>query len=358
MRPSRRRPGLTALVVILLAGCGAPQPSTPSGSPSTIHRPRPRSPRRRRCPRPPHRPRRHTSRSIGSVAVTVSDRLRVRSQPRVSDNSAKYDRSCRSGRRCSCSTDPSVRPATRGTRSRPSRSVGSKARATAGSRSPTRTASPGWDRPTAPTPGSAWPSPMSPARPPTPRTHSAPPHRSTPSGSTSSAGLSRTRRSTLGHRNMVFSPTSIVLALAMARAGAKGETAAQMDKVIHAAGWDSLAGGVNALDQALASRNATWNDGDGPKELTLRLANAPFGQHGWTIDPAYLDASRRRSGPACARSTMRRTRTPRARRSMPGSRTGPPGASRSSCRLTTSVGHSADARQRHLSEGAMGHLVR
>jgi serpin B len=94
----------------------------------------------------------------------------------------------------------------------------------------------------------------------------------------------------LASKNVVFSPTSIVIALAMARAGAKGETASQMDKVLHASGWDGLSGGLNALDQALASRNATWDEGEGQKQLTLRLANAPFGQEGWTIQPGYLDA--------------------------------------------------------------------
>jgi serpin B len=94
----------------------------------------------------------------------------------------------------------------------------------------------------------------------------------------------------LGNKNLVFSPTSIELALAMARAGAKGETAAQMDKVLQTKGWAELGSGVNALDQALASRNGKWTDGYGPKELTLRLANAPFAQRGWTIEPAYLDA--------------------------------------------------------------------
>ena len=90
MRPSRRRPGLTALVVILLAGCGAPQPSTPSGSPSTSIPPTaiPSGPAVSPTAAPSaaaYAP------VIGSVAVTVSDRLRVRSQPRVSDDSAKYD---------------------------------------------------------------------------------------------------------------------------------------------------------------------------------------------------------------------------------------------------------------------------
>ena len=99
--------------------------------------------------------------------------------------------------------------------------------------------------------------------------------------------------------NAVFSPTSIALALAMARAGAKGETASQMDAVLHATGWDELGPGLNALDQALASRNATWQeseyseaeDGEAEvaRELTLRIANAAFAQHGWEIVQSYLE---------------------------------------------------------------------
>ncbi len=92
-------------------------------------------------------------------------------------------------------------------------------------------------------------------------------------------------------KGAVISPASIVLALAMARAGAKGETAAQMDRVLHTAGWDALASGLNSLDQLLASRNATFVDETGrPHELTLRIANAAFGQQGWAIEQGYLDA--------------------------------------------------------------------
>jgi serpin B len=90
--------------------------------------------------------------------------------------------------------------------------------------------------------------------------------------------------------NAVFSPTSIVLALAMARAGAAGETATQMDDVLHASGWDALGAGLNALEQALASRDATYTDGVGnTQELALRIANAAFAQSGWTILDGYLD---------------------------------------------------------------------
>jgi serpin B len=91
--------------------------------------------------------------------------------------------------------------------------------------------------------------------------------------------------------NAVFSPASIALALAMARAGARGDTAAQMDDVLGVGSWDELAAGLNALDQALASRNATWTDyDDAQRAVALRIANASFGQRGWTIEPDFLDA--------------------------------------------------------------------
>jgi serpin B len=95
----------------------------------------------------------------------------------------------------------------------------------------------------------------------------------------------------LGSKNVVFSPTSIALALGMARAGARGETAAEMDKVLHTTGWEALGAGLDALDQALASRDATWQDDRGvPHQLALRIANAAFAQRGWAVVQDYLDA--------------------------------------------------------------------
>ena len=94
----------------------------------------------------------------------------------------------------------------------------------------------------------------------------------------------------LASGNAVFSPTSIALALGMARAGARGETAAEIDDVLHVSSSDELLGGLNALDQALGARDATWQDSDGKRQVALRIANASFGQNGWTIEQAFLDA--------------------------------------------------------------------
>ena len=65
-------------------------------------------------------------------------------------------------------------------------------------------------------------------------------------------GLDLYRALSPGQTNLVFSPTSITLALAMARAGAQGQTAAEMDAVMHALASDEHADWLNALDQALA----------------------------------------------------------------------------------------------------------
>ncbi len=95
----------------------------------------------------------------------------------------------------------------------------------------------------------------------------------------------------LSAKNAVFSPASIALALGMARAGARGDTAAQMDAVLHTNGWSELGAGLNALDQALALRNATWTDSEGAsRQVALRIANGSFAQRGWTIEDGFLDA--------------------------------------------------------------------
>lgn len=97
----------------------------------------------------------------------------------------------------------------------------------------------------------------------------------------------------LNAKNVVFSPTSIALALGMARAGARGETATEMDRVLRSGGWKDLASGLHALDRALDSRNATWQEPDfnpPTRELALRTVNTSFAQRDWMIEQSYLDA--------------------------------------------------------------------
>jgi serpin B len=95
----------------------------------------------------------------------------------------------------------------------------------------------------------------------------------------------------LGDKGVVLSPTSIATALAMARAGAMGETAADMDAALGIRGWDRLGAGLNALDQRIRSRDATWKlyEEDEQHQLALRMANMAFGQDGFALKQAYLE---------------------------------------------------------------------
>jgi len=100
-----------------------------------------------------------------------------------------------------------------------------------------------------------------------------------------------------GRGNLVVSPASIAIALGMARAGAQGKTAAQMDAVMRSLASEEHASWLNALDAALAARSGTFRDASGTAlPVTLRIANAPFAQRDMAIAPAYLEALASRFG--------------------------------------------------------------
>ena len=88
--------------------------------------------------------------------------------------------------------------------------------------------------------------------------------------------------------NLVISPWSVAVALAMTREGAAGRTASEMDTVLHGTG---LGPGLSRLDQALADRvgqrpNATDELGT----VGLETANSLWGQQGFTWQPDFLEA--------------------------------------------------------------------
>jgi serpin B len=91
--------------------------------------------------------------------------------------------------------------------------------------------------------------------------------------------------------NLVLSPTSIAIALAMAREGAAGVTAAEMDQVLGINDVSALAPAMNALDQALAARTGTFPDASGsrPIEVVLRVVSALWGQEGLAWSADFLD---------------------------------------------------------------------
>ena len=97
--------------------------------------------------------------------------------------------------------------------------------------------------------------------------------------------------------NLVLSPASIAVALSMARAGARGQTAAEMDAVLHDLGTDGHAAWLASLDSALKARTGQFPDLSGTdRDVTLRIVNAPFAQRGLALEQPYLDALASRFG--------------------------------------------------------------
>lgn len=85
-------------------------------------------------------------------------------------------------------------------------------------------------------------------------------------------------RTTAG--NLALSPISISSALTMTWAGARGETATQMQRVLHASGEAGKA--MDVAGKLLASF------GTADSKVTLRVANRPFGEKSYTFQKAYL----------------------------------------------------------------------
>ncbi|MBN2188359.1 MAG: serpin family protein [Chitinispirillaceae bacterium] len=89
--------------------------------------------------------------------------------------------------------------------------------------------------------------------------------------------------------NLFFSPYSISLALAMAWAGARGETGTEMEQALRYAFDDSRqSSAMNTIDRQLESRGegAAGREGEG---FALQLANALWGEKTYTFLQSYLD---------------------------------------------------------------------
>ncbi len=89
--------------------------------------------------------------------------------------------------------------------------------------------------------------------------------------------------------NLVFSPYSAAVALAMTRNGATAETLDQMSAVLHADQAGDLDAGLNAIDQALATRPGEYRWFDKTVNLELATANQLWGQRDYPFHDAFLD---------------------------------------------------------------------
>ena len=87
-------------------------------------------------------------------------------------------------------------------------------------------------------------------------------------------------------KNLFFSPISISLALTMTAAGARGQTEAEMAKVLHLG--DSLSQSHSYYHKLLEQ----WNAVDEKRPYQLRLANRLWGQRGFPVRREFLDLTR------------------------------------------------------------------
>jgi serpin B len=96
--------------------------------------------------------------------------------------------------------------------------------------------------------------------------------------------------------NVVVSPWSIANALAMARAGGLGDTASEMDHVLHIADPSGIDAAMNAVGLALAGANGTFPSSTGSGVVEMTTADRAFVQKDMTVEPAYLDSLARYYG--------------------------------------------------------------
>lgn len=93
--------------------------------------------------------------------------------------------------------------------------------------------------------------------------------------------------------NLVFSPASIALALAMTSAGAAGSTLDEMDAVLHITDPATIHRSMNALSTRLEAVNQSVDNaadgGTGTSQVQLSIANSLWGQTGHAFEQAFLD---------------------------------------------------------------------
>ncbi len=96
--------------------------------------------------------------------------------------------------------------------------------------------------------------------------------------------------------NLVFSPASILVALAMTRAGAAGATATELDAVLHLDDPEAIHHALNGLTRALEARSGTVEVEGEPASVELAIANAVWGQRTLTWRRPFLDVLAREYG--------------------------------------------------------------
>ena len=98
--------------------------------------------------------------------------------------------------------------------------------------------------------------------------------------------------------NVIVSPASVAIALAMMEPGTVGDAQTQVRELLHIDDPAAFHTSMSALEQNLEARvPAAPTEGEEPGELTARIANAAYLQQGYPFERAYLDAIGRSYGP-------------------------------------------------------------
>ncbi len=130
--------------------------------------------------------------------------------------------------------------------------------------------------------------------------------------------------------NLFFSPSSISTALAMTYAGARGETAEQMARVLH------FPASQDALHEAFAAMQETLRQQAQRPGCRLNLANRLWGQQGYHFLPDFLAITRDHYHAELAQMDFAGNAEQARRGSTSGSRSRPSRRSRTSFRRACS----------------------
>ena len=105
------------------------------------------------------------------------------------------------------------------------------------------------------------------------------------------------RRLARADGNLVCSPYSVAVALGMTRTGARGRTAAEMDRVLHSNDAVRLDAALGAVEAVLEQRSGTVRRTDGSKaKVELHVANSLWGQRGYAWQSSFLETLARYYG--------------------------------------------------------------
>ena len=108
--------------------------------------------------------------------------------------------------------------------------------------------------------------------------------------------------------NLFFSPGSLSTALAMTYAGARGQSAGQMAKVLH------LRLPQEKLHPAFGDLRRYWNIGEKERGYRLSVANRLWGQQGFRFLPGFLALTREHYGAELAQVDFARQAEPARQR--------------------------------------------